>query len=177
MTLHQGNTDVATMTNFSRANGKSQKSDVATSVSVSDNGRKNEGVKFPPPLVKTDPKLQPNTEEKIIKRLERPMSITVGQNRNSEDFTGIPKLCWLHLGRVNMNTNREQILDHLKKTFGRDDFVVEQLPKRDDAKSISFKIGADISLLSDVYAGDKWPENVTLRRYFFRGSNRAQWSN
>lgn len=85
---------------------------------------------------------------------------------------------WVHIGRLAIETTAEQIQEHLVKKFPRykkGDFVIEALPRRSDAKSISFKVGADITLLEGLSESENWPVNVTVRRFnFFRDRRTAQ---
>lgn len=47
---------------------------------------------------------------------------------------------------------------------------------RDDARSISFKIEADYSLLESLYDAGNWPAGVKVSRYqLFRNKNTKQF--
>ncbi|KAJ3662022.1 hypothetical protein Zmor_006390 [Zophobas morio] len=91
-----------------------------------------------------------------------------GTYSNNNSFAGVTKRAWLHLGKVQLNTTAEQVQNYLQTTFPNKQFIVEQLPTRENANSISFKIGADYSL-AELQNEENWPENVMVRRYsFFR---------
>ena len=97
-----------------------------------------------------------------------------GTYSNNNSFAGVTKRAWLHLGKVQLNTTAEQVQNYLQTTFPNKQFIVEQLPTRENANSISFKIGADYSLLEELQNEENWPENVTVRRYsFFREKSRT----
>lgn len=56
-------------------------------------------------------------------------------------------------------------MEHLQTKFPGQPFTVETLPVRQGAPSISFKVGANISLLEDIYKDENWPENITVRKF------------
>ncbi|XP_063921238.1 uncharacterized protein LOC135136039 [Zophobas morio] len=83
-----------------------------------------------------------------------------GTYSNNNSFAEVTKRAWLHLGKVQLNTTPEQVQNYLQTTFPNKQFIVEQLPTRENANSISFKIGADYSLLEELQNEENWPENV-----------------
>ncbi|KAL3281316.1 hypothetical protein HHI36_004527, partial [Cryptolaemus montrouzieri] len=61
-------------------------------------------------------------------------------NRNNDKgkaFQSTP-IALIHLGRLSLNTSSESMLNYVKKTFSRDDFMVEGCPIRENAESMSF---------------------------------------
>lgn len=84
-------------------------------------------------------------------------------------FSSVEGRAWLHVGKVTLNTTSSQIRAHLSGKFPKEDFEIEALPKRDDARSLSFKVGARFSLLEDLNRPEIWPAGVLIRRFkFFR---------
>lgn len=109
--------------------------------------------------------------------LKRP--IVVGDRESDSpslplSFASAARKAWLYVGRADKNTTPEQIKKHLKDNFPSQDFIVESLPVRDNANSIAFKVGADISLIDDLNTPDLWPKGIIVKRYrFFRRSSRV----
>lgn len=82
-------------------------------------------------------------------------------------FSSSKQRVWLHIGKVEVGTTPDMILDHLKDQFPERKFVVEALPVKPEATSISFKVGGDRDLVEDLYSGDNWPSGITVRRFSF----------
>ena len=73
-----------------------------------------------------------------------------------------------YFGKIDKGTKSDTIQDFLKEKYSRD-FTVEALPVRDDALSISFKLGADLDLLKQLEDSANWPRGVIIKRFsFFR---------
>lgn len=84
-------------------------------------------------------------------------------------FVGAARKAWLYVGRADRSTTAGQVEQHLKGRFSGQDFVVERLPVRDNANSIAFRVGADISLMDDLNKPSLWPKGIVVKRYrFFR---------
>lgn len=97
--------------------------------------------------------------------------MVTGAGAVSSDFMGAPRRAWMYVGRVNVNVKESQIENHLKGKFPGEDFSIERLPKRDAAHSASFKIGASLSLVEDLYKPQNWPTGVVVKRFrFFQSS-------
>ncbi|KAL3278986.1 hypothetical protein HHI36_016503 [Cryptolaemus montrouzieri] len=102
-------------------------------------------------------------------RIPERTSLILGVNEDIQESTSAPKRAWICLGKVAMDVTKEQIMTHLKKVHKREDFFVEPLTVPEGAKSTSFKIGANFSIMKNLYDGKKWPSGVSLRRFsFFR---------
>ncbi|CAH0562866.1 unnamed protein product [Brassicogethes aeneus] len=98
----------------------------------------------------------------------------VGSNEKENVFKSAPKRAVIHLGRVNLNTSPEDIKNYVVTTFKRNDFNIEPCPVREGAKSISFRIETDISILEELYLSENWPKGVLINRYrFFRNQTAA----
>lgn len=84
-------------------------------------------------------------------------------------FSSAVRKAWLYVGRAERDTTCRQVLDHLQKSFPGQQFEIDPLPVRDDAKSIAFKLGADIGLIDQLNKPDVWPNGILVKRYrFFR---------
>lgn len=87
----------------------------------------------------------------------------------SASFSSAVRRAWLSVARADKDTTSQQVLDHLRGNFPGHTFVVEPLPVREDAKSIAFKVGADITLLDKLNRPELWPKGIIVKRYrFFR---------
>lgn len=109
-----------------------------------------------------------------VSRASKPIRSAVsGTNKTQEaTFSAALRRAWLHVGRVNQDAKPEDIRGYLQRRFPGHDFVIEPLPRREDAASVSFKVGADLSLLDELNKAEIWPEGVTVRRFkFFRAKN------
>lgn len=49
----------------------------------------------------------------------------------------------MYAGNFALGTTNGQVLNYLRSKFPQDEFAVEDLPKRESAKSVSFKITTD----------------------------------
>ncbi|KAL3287068.1 hypothetical protein HHI36_001557, partial [Cryptolaemus montrouzieri] len=118
-------------------------------------------------IAKTNAKT--NNEENFegygVKETKR--NIIIGSIKNSENvcFKSASKQVLIHLGKVSLNKSKEAVYAHLCKTFSRKDFNVQPCPMRYDAKSMSFKIAGEISLLDEIYKNENWTAVVSVARY------------
>lgn len=70
-----------------------------------------------------------------------------------------------------MSVTNSDALDHLKNTFPDQKISVEDLPKRDTAKSRAFKIAVDADMFVSVISGVNWPNGIIVKKFhFFRRS-------
>ncbi|KAK9887516.1 hypothetical protein WA026_023067 [Henosepilachna vigintioctopunctata] len=84
-------------------------------------------------------------------------------------FAGVEQRAWIHVGKVKLKTAKEEIENHLQQIFPGRSFVVEALPARNEANSMSFRVGGDMDLIDELYNSANWPCGVTIRRFtFFR---------
>lgn len=87
---------------------------------------------------------------------------------SDDTFSGAVKRLWLHVGKVTIGTQVSQIEKYLNKKFPDNKFTVDELPLHPEAKTMSFKVGADFSLLEDLYNGAVWPKGVMIQKFKFR---------
>lgn len=119
-------------------------------------------------------KRNPKTHRKNENITMRKDPLIKGTNVNSSTFTGAPKRAWVYVGRVSESVQEVQVRDHLEEKFPGKNFAVEKLPSRIGARSVAFRISADMSLLEDLYRPENWPLDVVVKRYrFFRERNDA----
>lgn len=95
----------------------------------------------------------------------------IGNNSNkdrSETLTAVKKRAWLYVGKIDPKHSEADLLRYLQGKFVNRHFDVEKLTKIDNAHSVAFRVGIDFDLLDDVYKPDMWPNDVVIKRYFFR---------
>ncbi|KAK9878605.1 hypothetical protein WA026_022866, partial [Henosepilachna vigintioctopunctata] len=81
-----------------------------------------------------------------------------------QSFAGAVRRAWLHVGRVSLGTDAKSIENYLKGKFPSNSFLVEPLPVRENAHSLSFKVSSELSILDDLNKPELWPRGVTIRR-------------
>lgn len=108
-----------------------------------------------------------NKNSRVVKSNKQRTQIirgTITENTDNQlTFSAAIRRAWIYVGRVDQNTKSEQISKYLHNKFPSNTFQIEQLPKREDATSISFKIGADVSLMDELYNGQMWPAGVIVK--------------
>lgn len=84
-------------------------------------------------------------------------------------FACAARRAWLYVGRAEVGTSPQQVQSHLCGCFPGSSFEVEALPVRDDARSVAFRVGADITLIDELRKPEIWPAGIVIKRYrFFR---------
>lgn len=97
-------------------------------------------------------------------------------NVNKElSFSAAARRAWIYVGRVDVNTRGEQISKYLNYKFPGNNFQVEELPRREGATSVAFKVGADVSLMDELYKGHTWPAGVLIKKFVFFRKQRGQF--
>lgn len=94
---------------------------------------------------------------------------------DSSTFSGAPKRAWVYVGRVGDKVQEGQIEEHLKGKFLGKHFLIDKLPDREGARNSAFRVGADMSLLENLYKPENWPLGVMVERFgFFREKNNKE---
>ncbi|XP_044766024.1 uncharacterized protein LOC123322209 [Coccinella septempunctata] len=99
------------------------------------------------------------------------------QVENSEklSFAGAVRRAWLHIGRVQRGVSSSEIEKYLRSKFPSETFEITEIQAREGANSVSFKLGANFSLLEELTKLELWPTGITIRRFkFFRSSERQK---
>lgn len=87
----------------------------------------------------------------------------------SPTFASAVRHAWLYVGRVGTHVREEDVAKYLQEKFPNENFLVTTLPKRENAHSVAFKVGADMDLLDDLSRAETWPRGVLVKRFrFFR---------
>lgn len=116
-----------------------------------------------------------NSAQQMMPQRKQPEVVVGSADPTSRlsGFSGALSRAWLYVGRVTKGTTEHQVGQYLKKILPGREFVVEALPVNDNANSVSFKVGPDISLLDELNKPENWPKDVVVRRYnFFRSRNK-----
>ncbi|KAJ3655462.1 hypothetical protein Zmor_004561 [Zophobas morio] len=187
--LHQlgvSNTDrkVSTEEHQTITNFESDNEDCVSSDSVSSNQTVNR--EFPKENKATEMKRsgakKRNKQRKVNKTAAR-QTIVRGchdSENQTSSFSAAARRrrAWIYVGRTHTNTTPEDIEKYLQERFSNHNFIVEPLPRREDATSAAFKVGADFLLLDQIYKEENWPRNVIVKKFeFFRHKRTATFAN
>ena len=77
------------------------------------------------------------------------------------------KRAWLYVGKVKPDTTPVQVETYLKEKYPVYESQVTALPKREEASSVSFKVGADSELMEQLYKSDNWPAGMVIKKSTF----------
>lgn len=126
---------------------------------------------------KEDKKIQETTTSEIGKIKETSkVTKTVGNNTDQhQSFAAAAKKAWLCISKIKIGTQSEVIEEHLKNKFPGNDFTIEELPRHKEATSMSFKLGADMELLTELNKPETWPKGIYIKRFRFFRSNNAKF--
>lgn len=110
--------------------------------------------------------LQPKDKNKVNKRTR-----AIGTDLSSA-FRSAEGQAWFHVGKAGLGSTENDVLAHLQTKFPDGKFSVEMLPQNENATSRSFKVGTELNLLDEMYKGENWPKNISIRRFNFFRSRR-----
>ncbi|KAJ3656180.1 hypothetical protein Zmor_015276 [Zophobas morio] len=82
-------------------------------------------------------------------------------------FRVAEKLYYIYVGNLVVDTECQEINKFLTDKFPLNKFEIEKLPRRESAKSVVFKIGANESLLPELLSEDNWPVGLKLKKFHF----------
>ncbi|KAJ3644232.1 hypothetical protein Zmor_026902 [Zophobas morio] len=91
-----------------------------------------------------------------------------GPATHEVNFSAATKKAWIYFGRVKRGTTCENVTSFLTNKYKGKQFEVKDLPGNQDARSTSFKVGADLDLLEHLYKSDNWPAGVLVKKFNFR---------
>lgn len=81
---------------------------------------------------------------------------------------------FVYAGNLHVETTIEDMNTYLKSKLPNEQFSVEKLPKREEAKSVSFKITVNSTLYSTLMNASFWEMNVIVKKFhFFRKKENA----
>ncbi|KAJ3644177.1 hypothetical protein Zmor_026848 [Zophobas morio] len=87
---------------------------------------------------------------------------------NPVNFSAALKRAWVHVGKVKTGTTIEDVRSFLQLKYPGNDFDIEAMPQRPKSRSMSFKVGANFELLSELYKPENWPAAVIVKKFQFR---------
>lgn len=76
-------------------------------------------------------------------------------------------------GNINPQTGKETVLQYVKTRRPNDEFVLEELPMRENAFSRAFKLTTDYALIDVINKPEFWPQGVIVKK-FFRFKSRSE---
>lgn len=74
------------------------------------------------------------------------------------------KRVWLHIGRVKLNTSKNDIMSYLQNKFPNNEFTVENLLLREDTATRSFKVSGVFEQEDDLEKDKNWPRECQFLR-------------
>lgn len=90
--------------------------------------------------------------------------VAVGSDQDS--FAAVARRAYLYVGNVNPGASKDSIVGYIRNRAPEVDFVVDELPKREEALSRAFKLTVDFTLLEKFNKADFWPQGVVVKRFF-----------
>lgn len=85
---------------------------------------------------------------------------------SQSSFASATHRAWLHVNRAEIRVRKEDVVNPKKKS-PLSNLQVQIQPRRENSTSVSFKIGADLSLLDELNKPETWPEGIEIRRFCF----------
>lgn len=83
-----------------------------------------------------------------------------------DTFAAVARRAYLYIGKVNPGASKDTIVKYIRNKAPGVDFVVDELPKREEALSRAFKLTMDFTLLETFNRSDFWPQGVIVKRFF-----------
>lgn len=110
-----------------------------------------------------------NAPDEVFKTVTRKRRHVRGNQppSNEDPFKAAVKSTYVYVGNLALDTQCTNIENYLKTKFNDRQFKVENLPKRDNAKSIAFKVTVDEDLFSDLLNANIWPKGVYVKKFHF----------
>lgn len=90
----------------------------------------------------------------------------VSMGSKQDTFAAVARRAQLYIGNINPNANRDSIEQYIRERLPNNDFILDDLPKREEALSRAFKLTIDFSLLETLNKPDFWPQGVIVKRFF-----------
>ena len=91
-------------------------------------------------------------------------------NNSSSSIKTVPKKGYLHVYRINADTQENDLTAHLKRVASHIDFKCIKLQKQNTLSS-SFRVEFPISCCKEVYNPNLWPQGAAVKRFIFPKGN------
>jgi hypothetical protein len=109
----------------------------------------------------------PDWTDVVRKKRNYQNSQTIRGKAKSLNLSAAPRKIYIYAGHFELNIEEKAILEHLQTIFPQKHFQVERLPRRENAKSVAFKVTADYDLLQQMNNDEICPEGVLIKRFIF----------
>lgn len=90
----------------------------------------------------------------------------VAMGSKQDSFAAVARRAQLYIGNVNPNASEDSITQYIKARIPNNEFVLDRLPKRDEAMSKAYKLTTDFEILDILNKPDFWPQGVIVKRFF-----------
>lgn len=111
----------------------------------------------------------------MVRRKKNRIAIIRGNDTSENEFSCVASKVWVFLGRCHTETQVTDINSYLNKKYPDRQFIIEDLNSKGLYKS--FKIGADMDLIEDLYNPSNWPQGALVKRFFLRKTEPAGFKN
>lgn len=120
-----------------------------------------------------EPAVNPGDKQiinKDFKLVTRKNKIVRGTKKSSSLLIkSAERQSYVYVGNLHIETTPEVLSNYLVDQFPSEKFTIEQLPKRDSAKSVAFKVGVRSSLYESLMDESLWAIDIIVKKkYFFR---------
>lgn len=72
----------------------------------------------------------------------------------------------LYVSRVDVRVEEADVVAYLVEKFPGGTLTAERLSRRDEAGSVTFKVGADMGILDELIRPETWSKGVLVKRLF-----------
>lgn len=105
-----------------------------------------------------------NNQRDVVHGVAPTPTVAVGSNQDS--FAGVARRAYLYIGNINPNTSKDSVASYIKQKQPNCSYVLDELPRRDNALSRAFKLTIDFTMLETFNKPDVWPQGVIVKRFF-----------
>lgn len=93
-------------------------------------------------------------------------AVSVGSESNT--FAAVARRAYFYIGNVNVNTKTDHICDYLRKKCPDQLFVLDELPRREQAQSRAYKLTIDFTMMDRINDPQFWPQGIIVKKFFRR---------
>ena len=76
-------------------------------------------------------------------------------------------MSYVYVGNVDVNVTSADLHLYLQNKFPQHNFSVDDLPKRESAKSRAFKVTVNADLFTTLMKEDVWPTGIRVKKFHF----------
>ena len=133
---------------------------------------------IPKPTKKDDPgktyslsslneKPQEDFQTVISKKNKRKFIRGKAEASPNSGLRAVQRKAYVYVGNLMLDTEEKDLTNFLKSKFPNREFLIEALSKRDNAKSISFKVTLDQEIFNECLKEDLWPSGIIVKKFYF----------